>query len=109
MISIFAGCLANHDRAHSQWKHIPVHFYRDGNYLLSFDSFEDEEDMWYVIPCILSADTTEFWMPERKEDDTKFERTLTDAIPTKRHPYSVSEIKIVQQRKQILKDLVRHH
>jgi hypothetical protein len=37
------------------------------------------------------TDTPELWMPERNEEDTKFERATTDVIPTKKHPQSVSE------------------
>jgi len=53
------------------------------------------------------TDTTELWMPERNEEDIKFERASTDTIPTKKHPQSVSQQSIVQQRKKTFKDLVR--
>jgi hypothetical protein len=45
------------------------------------------------------TDSPDLWMPERNDDDTIFERALTDAIPTKKHPQAVSELSIVQQRK----------
>jgi len=32
------------------------------------------------------TDTPELWIPERNEEDTKFERVSTDATPTKKHP-----------------------
>ena len=38
-------------------------------------------------------------MPERNEEDTMFERTSAVAIPTKKHPQTVSELSIVQQSK----------
>ena len=53
------------------------------------------------------TDTPDLWMSQRNEEDTKFVRTSTDAIPTKRRPETASELSIVQERKQILKDLVR--
>ena len=52
------------------------------------------------------TDTPELWMPERNEENT-FERTLTDAPPMKKHPETVSELSIVQQRKNLFKDLVK--
>jgi hypothetical protein len=45
----------------------------------------------------------EEWIPERNDDDTIFERGLTDTIPTKKHPEIVSELLIVPQRKNIFK------
>jgi hypothetical protein len=47
------------------------------------------------------------WMPERNEEDTKFVRASTDAIPTKKHPQPASERSIVQQRKKLFKELVK--
>ena len=45
---------------------------------------------------------------QRNEEDTKFVRTLVDAIPTKKHPQPVSEQSlIVQHRKKIFKELVK--
>ena len=32
------------------------------------------------------TDTPDLWMPERNEEDTKFVRSSTDAIPTKTYP-----------------------
>jgi hypothetical protein len=52
-------------------------------------------------------ESPELWMPERNEYDTKFVRVLADAPPTKKHPQSVSELSIVQQRKKLFKDLVK--
>jgi hypothetical protein len=46
-------------------------------------------------------------MPERNEEDTKFVRASTDAIPTKKHPETVSELSIVQQREKLFKELVK--
>ena len=47
-------------------------------------------------------------MPERNEKDTKFVRALTDAIPTKKHPQSVSEQSIlVQQWENLFEELVK--
>jgi hypothetical protein len=37
------------------------------------------------------TDSADLWLPERNEEDTMFERALTDAIPTKKRPQSVSE------------------
>ena len=45
-------------------------------------------------------------MPERKEQDIKFVRSWTDAIPTKIHPQPVSE-QIVQQWRNLFKELVK--
>ena len=53
------------------------------------------------------TDSPDLWMPERNEEDTMFERSLRDVIPTKKHPESVSELSIVQQRKKLFKDLVK--
>ncbi len=36
-----------------------------------------------------------------------FERGLTDVIPTQKHPETVSELSIVQQRKKLFKDVVK--
>ena len=46
-------------------------------------------------------------MPERNEEDTKFVRASTDAIPTKKHPQPASELSILQQRKKLFKELVK--
>jgi hypothetical protein len=40
------------------------------------------------------TDSPDLWMPERNEEDTMFERSLRDAIPTKRNPQVVSELSI---------------
>ena len=40
-------------------------------------------------------------------EGTKFVRATGDDIPTKKRPLSESELSIVQERKQIFKDLVR--
>ena len=53
------------------------------------------------------TDSPDLWMSERNEVDTMFERVLRDAIPSKKHPESVSELSIVQQRKKLFKDLVK--
>jgi hypothetical protein len=53
------------------------------------------------------TDTPELWIPERNEEDIKFVRVTGDDIPTKRHLQSVSELSIVQERKQFFKDQVR--
>ena len=53
------------------------------------------------------TDSADLWLPERNEEDTMFERALTDAIPTKKRPQSVSELAIVQQRKNLFRDLVK--
>ena len=45
------------------------------------------------------TDSPDLWMPERNEADTMFERELRDVIPSKKHPETVSELSIVQQRK----------
>ena len=63
------------------------------------DDDDDDEDS--------AADTPDLWMPDRNEEDTKFVRPSTDAIPTKKHPQSVSELSIVQQRKKLFKELVK--
>ena len=42
------------------------------------DDDDDEEDS--------PTDTPDLWMPERNEEDTKFVRSSTDSIPTKKHP-----------------------
>ena len=47
------------------------------------------------------------WIPERNEEDTKFVRVSDETIPTKKHPETVSEQSIVQQRKNIFKELVK--
>jgi hypothetical protein len=39
------------------------------------------------------TDTPELWIPERYEEDTKFERASADVIPTKRHPQSLSQFR----------------
>jgi hypothetical protein len=53
------------------------------------------------------TDSPDLWMPERNEEDTMFERALNDSIPTKKHPQTVSELSIGQQRKNLFKDLVK--
>ena len=53
------------------------------------------------------TDSPDLWMPERNDDDTMFERALTDGIPTKKHPQVVSELSIVEQRKKLFKDVVK--
>jgi hypothetical protein len=53
------------------------------------------------------TDSPDLWLPERNETDTMFERVLRDAIPCKKHPQAVSELSIVQQRKNLFKDLVK--
>ena len=64
------------------------------------DDDDDDEDS--------AADTPDLWMPDRNEEDTKFVRTSTDTIPTKKHPQPVSEQSlIVQHRKKIFKELVK--
>ena len=45
-------------------------------------------------------------MSQRNGDDTMFERGLTDVIPTQKHPETVSELSIVQQRKKLFKDWI---
>ena len=55
------------------------------------------------------TDSPDLWMSERNETDTMFERALRDAIPSKKHPETVSELSIVQQRKKFFKDLVTRH
>ena len=70
-----------------------------------------------VLRCSLPALTfpydsvhcysADLWLPERNEEDTMFERALTDVIPTKKRPQSVSELAIVQQRKNLFRDLVK--
>jgi hypothetical protein len=35
------------------------------------------------------TDSPELWIPERNEENTKFERALADAPPTKKHSRSV--------------------
>ena len=53
------------------------------------------------------TDTAELWMPDRNDEDTKFVRVKGDVIPTKKYPQTVSQLSIVQDRKQIFKDMVR--
>jgi hypothetical protein len=53
------------------------------------------------------TDSPDLWMSERNEADTMFERALRDVIPSKRHPPTVSELSIVEQRKKLFKDLVK--
>ncbi len=53
------------------------------------------------------TDTPDLWMTERNEEDTMFERTSADTIPTKKHPETVLELSIVQERKNLFQDLVR--
>ena len=53
------------------------------------------------------TDSPDLWMPERNEEDTMFERSLDDSIPTKKHPQTVSELSIGQQRKNLFKDMLR--
>ena len=50
------------------------------------------------------TDSADLWLPERNEEDTMFERVLTDAIPTKKRPQSLA---IVQQRKNLFRDLAK--
>ena len=50
------------------------------------------------------TDSADLWLPERNEEDTMFVRALKDAIPTKKRPQSVSELAIVQQRKNLFRD-----
>jgi hypothetical protein len=38
------------------------------------------------------TDTTELWMPDRNDEDTKFVRAKGDAIPTKKYPQVASEV-----------------
>ncbi len=63
------------------------------------DDDDDDEDS--------VTDTPDLWMPDRNEEDTKFVRPSTGAIPTKKHPQTASELSIVQQRKKIFKELVK--
>ncbi len=63
------------------------------------DDDDDDEDS--------ATDTPDLWMPERNEEDTKFVRPSTDAIPTKKHPQTVSELSFVQQWKNLFKELVK--
>jgi hypothetical protein len=53
------------------------------------------------------TDSPDLWMLERNEEDTMFEGALRHAIPTKKHPETVSELSIVEQRKKFFKDLVK--
>ena len=53
------------------------------------------------------TDSADLWLPERNEEDTMFVRALKDVIPTKKRPQSVSELAIVQQRKNLFRDLVK--
>jgi hypothetical protein len=53
------------------------------------------------------TDTPELWMPDRDEQDQKFVRSRGETIPTKKHPQTVSQLSIVQERKKIFKDLLR--
>ena len=53
------------------------------------------------------TDSPDLWMSERNETDTMFERALRDSIPYKKHPEVVSELSIVEQRKNLFKDLVK--
>ena len=53
------------------------------------------------------TDIPELWMPDRNNEDTKFVRSKRDVIPTKKYPEVASELSIVQDRKQIFKDMVR--
>ena len=53
------------------------------------------------------TDIPELWMPDRNNEDTKFVRGKGDAIPTKKCPQTASEVSIVQDRKQLFKDMVR--
>ena len=45
--------------------------------------------------------------PDRNDEDTKFVRGKRDAIPTKKYPQAASELSIVQERKNLFKDMVR--
>ena len=53
------------------------------------------------------TDTPELWMPDRNDGDTQFVRAKGEVIPTKKHPQVESQLSIVQDRKQIFKDMVR--
>ena len=63
------------------------------------DDDEDNEDS--------PTDTPDLWIPERNEEDTKFVRASGETIPTKKHPKTVLEQSIVQQRKNLFKELVK--
>ena len=63
------------------------------------DDDDDDEDS--------PTDTPNLWMPDRNEEDTKFVRASTDAIPTKKYPQPVSELSIVQQWEKLFKELVK--
>jgi hypothetical protein len=63
------------------------------------DSVVDDDDEDSV------TDTPDLWMTERNEEDTKFVRPSTDAIPTKKYPQSESELSIVQHRKKLFKEI----
>ena len=63
------------------------------------DDDDDDEDS--------VTDTPDLWIPEKNEEDTKFVRPSTDAIPTKKYPHPESELSIVQQRKKLFKELVK--
>jgi hypothetical protein len=71
------------------------------------DSSSDEERVLIEDEDMKDAptDTSGLWMPEKNEDDTKFVRDFGDDIPTKKCAQAESEL-IVQERKQIFKDLV---
>jgi hypothetical protein len=73
------------------------------------DSSSDEERHIIVDEDMEDspADTPEFWMSDRDEEDKKFVRGKGDAIPTKKRPQTESQLPIVQERKQFFKDLVR--
>jgi hypothetical protein len=38
------------------------------------------------------TDTTELWMSDRNDEDTKFVRGKRDPIPTKKYPEAASEV-----------------
>ncbi len=72
-------------------------------------SSSDEERSTIVVEDMKDSptDIPEVWIPDRTNEDTKFVRGKGDAIPTKKYPQTVSEVSIVQDRKQIFKDMVR--
>jgi hypothetical protein len=43
------------------------------------------------------TDTTELWMTDRNDEDTKFVRAKTDDIPTKKYPESSSEVSLFRR------------
>ncbi len=55
------------------------------------------------------TDTPDLWMTVRNEKDTMFEKSLSDDIPTKKHPQTVVGQGIVQYWKNLFKELVKRH